>query len=238
MNKISFLFLALIAIGCVFVSCSDEKEQIEEFQRINEFKQRSQELANQYGLTIMFSNEYIAERINWSYSQLEQEMQEISKSFLEIDSMGTNSGKRSLRPQMIGSYEFNEQIVYTIDAPANLDFVTGLYAISFAAGINWNSFDNLHGSIKHLVVDGQMSHHCIPNCPHMHEPNHGFNTSSCKITITPHSNIDVYNYHTYNNMADVQFTWQISVTGDTTFTSEQTFILKMPYTVSQTGPAN
>lgn len=238
MKKISYLLLALFTIGCVFVSCSDENEQIEEVQRINEFKQRCQELADQYGLTIMFSNEYIAERINWSYGQLEQEMQEISKSFLEIDSLGTNSEKSSLRPRMIGSYEFFGQTVYDINAPANLDFVIGQYIISFTTGIKWNSFNNLHGSIEPMAINGQMSHHCIPNCPHQNEPNHGINTSPCSITMSRRGDINVYNYPSYNNMADVQFKLHLSVSGDTTFTSEQTFILKMPYTVSQTGPTN
>ena len=238
MNKFSFLLLTLFTIGCVFVSCSDENEQIEDVQRINEFKQKCQELADQYGLMIMFSNEYIAERINWSYGQLEQEMKEISKSFLEIDSLGTNSDKRSMRPRMIGSYEFSGQTVYDINAPADMDFVVGQYAISFTTGIKWNSFGNLRGTFDSEKVNGQMSHHCIPNCPHQNESNHGFNNLPCDITITPRSNIDVYGYPSYNNMADVQFKIHLSVTGDTTFTSEQTFILKMPYTVFQTGPTN
>lgn len=241
MNKISFLLLTLITIGCVFVSCSDEKEQIEEIQRINEFKQRSQDLANQYGLTIMFSNEYIAERINWSYSQLEQEMQEISKSFLEIDSLGTNNGKKSLRPRMIGSYEIIQEI-YIIDRDVNLQMNDGFNVLTFPIHIEWNSNFAPRGYVTKASGLCEVVHDCKPNCPWKNDPNHIVGTSNYDINdVKQKGNLMVGGYPSFNNNADVSLKLDvtISINADSTYCiKDQTFNVSVPYNTSSLYSAN
>lgn len=235
MKKISLLLFALISTGCVLISCSDE-DQLSDDLRIHEFKQKSQKLADQYGLMIMFSNEYILERINWSDSQLEQEMKEISNSFLESDSLGTRSDKRSMRRRMIGSYEIIREI-YSFNRDENLQFQSGLNTITFSAHIEWNSDFMPNGSVGYGNSFCQIVHNCNPDCPLRNRPNHESGTSYYSlVNIVQKGNMNVYGIPSYNHTADVTFTLDIGIECDTLFeVKNKTFSISVPY---ETSPVN
>ena len=165
MKKFLISFCLLTIMSIVFIGCSDEADNLEKNVSVEEFRLNCINMASEYGIEVIFNNEYVMERIDWSDERLRAEMKYIAEEFERTDSMGVCSDGEQLRRRTIGRYE---QGTYYYR------YINSNFTVNEEIGVNNYTISG------HLTFTELGSVLTLTNC--MVECRHDCNNDSCGIS--------------------------------------------------------
>lgn len=165
MKKIFFYIGSLLLLSSVWIGCSDETGNFEKNISVEEFRQKCMSMATEYGIEVIFNNEYIMERINWSDERLRAEMKYVAEEFERTDTMDISSDEEHLRRRTIGRYEQGTYYYRYIDDD---------FTVNESIGINTYTISG------HLTFTELGSVLTISNCTVVCR--HNCNNDSCEIS--------------------------------------------------------
>lgn len=156
MKKITICLISFFTLSVMVISCSDETEVHKKSLSVEEFRQKCMKMATQYGIEVIFNNEYIMERIDWSDERLRDEMKQVAAEFEHRDSIDSSLGKEHLR-RTLGGYEQGTWHYKTVDSDFSVSETIGFNTYNLTGHIQWNENGPAMDIIQYDIT-------CVHNC--------------------------------------------------------------------------